>query len=620
MSTKQFSAIIILSICLPTLLTATQTGVFITDCFKYSGEWTHYASLGDAQDQQNPLDQSTFADKDLSIYVVSTEDEQEVIIMNSWWYTTAENTNGLPKDDPGGDNLYSGQGNLSYSGIGAIEIDDYSADELDIAFINPTDTVNGPVWPECSLHVTGSNVTGEFARGFCIDSESELPVNCHIGEFLTYDLQITVSGVYGSREVFGDLIASSDHPSSASGGFNGIFQLDGVEGYYVIEWYISGSAWAADQSDDSLNGDFLESYFVEDVGVSLTTSSSAGGDVNLPGEGTYVYDSGQTVELLAVATDVNHVFSHWNKDGEFFSDVNPIELSVTESHSIRAFFEFNQIEISIDPNDGPVQDIVDTAQEDAVITLAPGIYDGIEIADQNGIQLVGADPNQVQEDYPVIVASEGRPALVIKNADAGTVISGFTITGGNGYRTGGIECINSSPTFRNCLIVGNKSSGDPYGAGAVSCVDSNPVFENCTFADNLGGENGSSFFLENSDPVIRNSIIWNNSPQSISVDIHSDPNITYCDIEGGWSSVGIIDTDPLFALPGTWIEGVWNDENMDYHLLESYYRFVGSPCIDAGDPNTPVGYEPLPNGGIINLGSYGGTRSASLSPEPPEGS
>ena len=39
-----------------------------------------------------------------------------------------------------------------------------------------------------------------------------------------------------------------------------------------------------------------------------------------------------------------------------------------------------------------------------------------------------------------------------------------------------------------------------------------------------------------------------------------------------------------------------------------------SPCIDAGDPSTLVGLEPLPNGDIINLGAYGGTSEASKSP------
>jgi hypothetical protein len=40
---------------------------------------------------------------------------------------------------------------------------------------------------------------------------------------------------------------------------------------------------------------------------------------------------------------------------------------------------------------------------------------------------------------------------------------------------------------------------------------------------------------------------------------------------------------------------------------------VTSPCIDAGDPICPIGYESFPNGGIINIGAYGGTPEASKS-------
>ena len=38
-------------------------------------------------------------------------------------------------------------------------------------------------------------------------------------------------------------------------------------------------------------------------------------------------------------------------------------------------------------------------------------------------------------------------------------------------------------------------------------------------------------------------------------------------------------------------------------------------AIDAGDPASDVGVEPLPNGERINLGAYGGTLQASKSPD-----
>lgn len=78
--------------------------------------------------------------------------------------------------------------------------------------------------------------------------------------------------------------------------------------------------------------------------------------------------------------------------------------------------------------------------------------------------------------------------------------------------------------------------------------------------------------------------------------------------------------DPSFADPA----------NDDYHLLSERGRYwpahdiwvldrASSPCVDGGDPAmTPTG-EPMPNGGRINMGAYGGTSYASMSEWPLEG-
>ena len=97
-----------------------------------------------------------------------------------------------------------------------------------------------------------------------------------------------------------------------------------------------------------------------------------------------------------------------------------------------------------------------------------------------------------------------------------------------------------------------------------------------------------------------------------------------------WGS-GNINIDPLFANPGHWDtnstpEDVNDDYwiNGDYHLKSQAGRWdsniqswiqdeVTSPCIDTGDPNSPIGLEPFPNGGYINMGAYGGTSEASKS-------
>ena len=89
--------------------------------------------------------------------------------------------------------------------------------------------------------------------------------------------------------------------------------------------------------------------------------------------------------------------------------------------------------------------------------------------------------------------------------------------------------------------------------------------------------------------------------------------------------------DPLFANIGYWDSNDTPDDpnddfwvDGDYHLKSQAGRWdpnseswvvddITSPCIDAGDPNSPVGDEPEPNGDRVNMGAYGGTAEASKS-------
>jgi len=137
--------------------------------------------------------------------------------------------------------------------------------------------------------------------------------------------------------------------------------------------------------------------------------------------------------------------------------------------------------------------------------------------------------------------------------------------------------------------------------------------------------------------TIVNSILWANTPREIAEVGTGEVSVRYSAIAGGWPGLHGIDADPLFAGMGYWADP--NDPGTvlasddpdtiwvmgDYHLQSVEGRWdpkaghwvqdtATSPCIDAGDPDSPVGLEPQPNTGIINLGAYGGTAEASRSP------
>lgn len=225
------------------------------------------------------------------------------------------------------------------------------------------------------------------------------------------------------------------------------------------------------------------------------------------------------------------------------------------------------------------------------------------------VRAVGAGATEVAElgltDYPFGYAPVTiNDCRIVENPDGGILLDSHdnvTITNcyiaANG--TAGIWAYASAPFIRNCVVVRNCGAGIRATRGGD--------ISNCTVADN----DGIGIWI--SQGTLVNSIAWGNGQQQV-YNPDQASSATYCDVHGGWAGQGNLDAGPLFA-----------DANSgDYHLKSQAGRWdpnsqlwvkddVISPCIDAGDPASPVGQEPFPNGGIINMGAYGGTAEASKS-------
>jgi hypothetical protein len=228
--------------------------------------------------------------------------------------------------------------------------------------------------------------------------------------------------------------------------------------------------------------------------------------------------------------------------------------------------------------------------------------------------------------YPVVDAQGRGTVVTFTQAEGPTcILSGLVLTGGRHNNSGAIACIGASPTIKNCLIVGNRSTG-PAGA-IIYCEQSRSLFENLTVSGNSSAGNGAAFRFTDCDATIANSILWQNAPGEITVASGKDPSVVCSDVQGTWPGFGNIGEDPLFALPSYRAESgdagvAWTPE--DYHLLSEIGRWnpdsltwtedeLTSPCIDAGDPSNAWADEPRPHGARINMGAYGGTDQASCS-------
>jgi len=198
---------------------------------------------------------------------------------------------------------------------------------------------------------------------------------------------------------------------------------------------------------------------------------------------------------------------------------------------------------------------------------------------------------------------------------------------------GAIDTYESTLTMDNCTFAGN--SANRSGGGLRAYSRSTTEMDNCTFVGN-SARDGKALACDSfsqkypSNLELTNCILWDGQSEIWNND-GSTVTATYSDVQEGWAGEGNIDIDPCFADHGYWDANETPDDasddfwvDGDYHLKSQAGRWepsegrwvmdeVTSPCIDAGDPTTPIGREPFPNGGIVNMGAYGGTAEASKS-------
>ncbi|MCP4583177.1 MAG: T9SS type A sorting domain-containing protein [candidate division Zixibacteria bacterium] len=152
---------------------------------------------------------------------------------------------------------------------------------------------------------------------------------------------------------------------------------------------------------------------------------------------------------------------------------------------------------------------------------------------------------------------------------------------------GGIFCIQSSPAISNNVIMENHSSW--RGGGLHFRPHSGGSIRNNTICHNSAGTDGGGIFCEHAaNPNIINTIFWENCAAELGNEIFiQDDSLTffsYCNIQDGWVGEGNIDIDPMFV-----------DLSLnDFYLLEY------SPCIDAGNPESPFD----PDGSPADIGAF----------------
>jgi hypothetical protein len=213
---------------------------------------------------------------------------------------------------------------------------------------------------------------------------------------------------------------------------------------------------------------------------------------------------------------------------------------------------------------------IDAAEESGIVLVYPGLY-------LEEINFLG----KALTVQGIAVSPDGVPVLWNPGDFAVSFYSGE-----------GLDCVLKNFIIKDSFM-------------GVFIADSSPTLSNLTIVGNTYGIEAYA----DAEPDISNTILWDNTEGDLF-----GCRARYSCVERGSEGEGNISDDPLFIDP----------DNDDYHIRSERGRYwprfdiwvidrVTSPCVDAGAPDADISNEPIPNGGRINIGAYGGTSEASLS-------
>ena len=280
--------------------------------------------------------------------------------------------------------------------------------------------------------------------------------------------------------------------------------------------------------------------------------------------------------------------------------------------------------------------------EDGTVNEPPVVFQGSTNSLLNGTVLNrnGLDTG-IQMDYAagvelrnITVSNTSGRAVSVNNSygvklewmAANQANAGFCLSSGSGLEV------------RHCVTVNSQNGVSVLSRDMQSTNTVFPVIANCVFWETAG----YAVYLENRHrATVRNSIL------SVRPGFYAYGLGLYAELTADYNSIPVADgvrvyeerqdspVPVVFESLGAWAEASGQDlhsydgtpkiadtNSFDFHLLSQAGRWNGkwvkdaetSPLVDAGNPETDFRAEPSPNGGLANIGLYGGTEFASKTP------
>jgi hypothetical protein len=159
--------------------------------------------------------------------------------------------------------------------------------------------------------------------------------------------------------------------------------------------------------------------------------------------------------------------------------------------------------------------------------------------------------------------NNGSGGIIGARHDSRPILRGSTLFSGSGRIGGALYAFDTQAIIEN-TIIRNTVATETNGGGAIYLASASALITNSTFGQNT---NGGIRLDPTSSLTVNNSILWGNTVAGIIADSGATTNVRYSTVQGGFSGLGNLASDPLFT----------DSVSGDLTLVS------GSPAIDSGD-------------------------------------
>lgn len=290
------------------------------------------------------------------------------------------------------------------------------------------------------------------------------------------------------------------------------------------------------------------------------------GDSNESGSGIRIYHASLNIENVIVENNFTQawaggIFIQWS-DSSYFKD------SIIRNN----FSNYRGGGLAILQSNVIVQSVIidsNSANYGGGVYIDNNDYSNSSILIQN---------SEISNNHSMASGSFAGGGAMSINDSHDVTINNCTLNNNNSAHSGGAIVLHHADINLNKSIVYDNSS--VYG-GAISVFyqDSQAEINKSTIIDN---SDGLSIYIDEGNANISNSILWSsiNGNSIMNVNDIGSISVNYSNVKGSWNGEGNINASPQFDA---------------YYTLQQ-----SSPCIDTGDPDSPLD----PDGTRADMGAY----------------